>query len=122
MRYPAGARLITKMIGVVVGNNDYSKRREDPGFEGFSDLDATAEDMVNAERGMASLGVDTENDIIRRKNATWEDFREVFDQVTMKCGAYCQQALDRGDKATIGVMFYYAGHGLQDNTTYALCN
>ena len=80
-----------------MGNNDYSTRRKDPNFEGFKDLDATADDMVNAERGMASLGVDTENDMIRRKNATWEDFKSIFDQINMKFGAYRQQAQNKGD-------------------------
>ena len=77
VRYPHKARLITKMIGVIVCNKNYDERRKQKGFESFIDLPAVDDDMIEAKKGMLNLGV-KEADLITVPDASYDKFTEIF--------------------------------------------
>ena len=71
IRYPHKARLITKIMGVIVCNKNYGERRKEKGFEFFFDLPAVDDDMIEAKKGMLNLGV-KEADLITVTDASYD--------------------------------------------------
>ena len=43
-------------IAILIGNKDYSARRQENGYGGFTDLEAVDQDIENMENGLKSLG------------------------------------------------------------------
>ena len=105
----------TKQIWVCVHNSDYEERRKIPGSEGFEDIAECDKDAVNFRKGVKSLGARQLN-IRDIPDAGYDDFKELFRDLQREL----LSGEANGEKTL--VFFYYAGHGIQRNLTYAVSN
>ena len=100
-----------------MGNEDYSARQLDPGYDGFCNLNAVSTDIENVKQGLMKLGV-SEADILIKREADFGVFSKLISQEL--AGIVAANWLN-GRKKTF-IFFYYAGHGVMKNFTYAVCN
>ena len=86
------------------------------GWGNFQDIPYVDADAENAKRGFISLGANP-NDITVKEDQSFEGlkkfFRSINNQVIVNWETHRQKSL---------VFVYYAGHGVMDNTVYAVCN
>ena len=62
-----------------MGNEDYSARRLDPGYDGFVNLDAVSTDIENVKKGLVNLGV-REEEILVKREADFAVFSKLISQ------------------------------------------
>ena len=101
---------------VIVKNRYYDKRREEPGYEGFADLPDVDTDVQNVLKGVKGLGARDE-DITVIEEADFEKMKEVIKRLSLDVA----NNWENGRMRTL-VFFYYAGHGMMNNYTYAVLN
>ena len=105
----------TKTIWVCVHNTDYSERRKIPGNEGFADIEEAETDAQNFKKGAKKLGARLVH-LKMMPDAGYDDLKDLFSELQKEL----LNAETSGQKTL--VFFYYAGHGVQKNFTFAVCN
>lgn len=101
---------------IIIKNKSYNLRRKIPGYEGFSDINEVIEDAINVRKGVMGLGA-RPIDIIEIEDCDFKSFEQLFRNLTSEiCNNW-----DRGRDFTL-IFFYYAGHGLMENFTFAVVN
>ena len=101
----------------LIGNQDYSIRREAEGYDGFVDLPAVIEDIQNARDGLIDLGISSDA-IIEIYDA---DFTTISRDVIQFAEGNISANWLNGKQKTM-IFVYYAGHGIMSNFTKAVCN
>lgn len=101
----------------MIGNRDYSRRRKEPGFDGFIDLPSVLDDLQEMRQGLVDLGVKSDEIYVLFDT----DFSTLSEQVMKKAGNLIAANWENGQRRTL-VFLYYAGHGVLQNVTKAVCN
>ena len=101
---------------IIIKNKNYEILRNDPNWSAFADIPNVDADAVNAKNGFMSLGANI-CDITTVENASFEDLKNIFGGIQRNV---IQNWAGGNQKSLIFV--YYAGHGVMDNTVYAVCN
>ena len=70
-------------IFLLIGNNDYSDRRKDEGYEAFGDLNAVKDDIRNTKEGLMRLGVKS-SEITVINNAGFKEFSRLMNEQMVK--------------------------------------
>ena len=74
------------------------------------------EDGIKVKAGFLKLGAE-EDDINEKDDLNFEGFKKLMKYYRKKV----QGNWDHGNRKSL-IMFYYAGHGVMDNLTEAVCN
>lgn len=90
----------------------YEEKRRITGNNGFADIPEVAQDTVNVIAGMTSLGIEP-SDIRMIKDASHACIKTLFKDL--------RKEVMNDDIPTL-IFFYYAGHGMCNNLTYAVLN
>ena len=77
--------------------------------------------MKNVLDGVENLGARS-SDIHWHENLDFAGFSKLHGELLSKANHYVYDAKERGREEHVVIIYYYGGHGLQDNFTYALCN
>ena len=111
---------------VIVKNRRYNLLRKKPrkdtedldttGYEKIQDIKEVEDDAKNVRKGIIGLGARSE-DITEFEDASYKNFS---DQIK-KLRNTIYNNWTNGRQKTF-VFFYYAGHGIMTNTTFAVCN
>ena len=92
-----------------------------PAFEDLQDIPEVEDDLEVIRHGFKLLGVKEKNTRIVR-DATYEDFKDIYNFLMNRITVLQEQAKESNQEPVILVFFYYGGHGLQENYTYACLN
>ena len=100
---------------IILKNKNYDVLRNAPGWENFADIPNVDADAENAKRGFISLGASIA-DIQIYENLSFDDMKSLF-------GGMQRKVIQNWAAQQTSLIFvYYAGHGVMDNTVYAVCN
>ena len=101
---------------IIIKNKNYEVLAQDANWSAFANIPNVDQDAVNAKNGFISLGANIA-DILTVENASFEDLKSLFGGVQRNV----QSNWGSGQQKSL-VFVYYAGHGVMDNTVYAVCN
>ena len=102
---------------IIIKHRNYENLREDTdGWSTFQNIDAVDQDAQNAKAGFISLGANA-CDIQILENQSFKELSTFFRGINRGC----TQNWENGRQKTL-VFCYYAGHGIMDNTVFAVCN
>ncbi len=100
---------------VIICNEKYDVRRKDPGWEGLKDIKEVKDDYQNVRKGIKELGA-RDCDIIPMPDCTYEQLHALFKDMQEEI----RKNSRHGEKTL--VFIYYAGHGVNDEFTFAVVN
>ena len=100
---------------LVIKNKSYGILREKPNWEGFQDIPNVDDDANNVKQGLRLLGADL-TEIKTYEDISYEKLHKVKNKLKQKI---VQNKIDGYNTLCF---VYYAGHGVMDNMTYAVCN
>ena len=101
---------------IIIKNKNYEVLAQDPNWSAFANIPNVDQDAVNAKNGFISLGANIA-DINIVENASFDDLKNLFGGIQRNV----IQNWAAGQQKSL-VFVYYAGHGVMDNTVYAVCN
>lgn len=103
------------MYALLIGNKDYSKKREaDPKWQ---DLETVDEDILNVKAGLKSTFGMTDSQIFTSQEVSFPKMKAEMGKIT----TLVYENGEAGKKTLVFV--YYAGHGqMQDNYTRIVLN
>ena len=104
-------------IFVLVGNAIYSTRREEEGYQGFTDLPAVYNDLENMKKGLKRALGAQDSEIMEMKDIDFAKLSATMINLNERIIANWVT----GSKQTL-VLFYYAGHGIMKNYTSIVCD
>ena len=100
---------------IIIKNKNYEVLAQDPHWSAFANIPNVDQDAINAKNGFMSLGASIA-DITTVEDASFADLKSLFSGMQRKViqnWAGQQKSL---------IFVYYAGHGIMDNTVFAVCN
>ena len=100
---------------IVIKNKRYDKLRQQPGWQGFQDIPNVDDDTINAKNGFKELGANL-TEIQIYEDVNFKEFSEIMNGLQEKI------IQNWAGKQRSLCFVYYAGHGVMDNMTYAVCN
>ena len=101
---------------IIIKNKRYDELRQLAGWEGFQDIPNVDNDAVNAKKGFKELGANL-TEISIYEDVNFKEFKEIMHGLQTKI----IQNYEGGKQKSL-CFVYFAGHGVMDNTTYAVCN
>ena len=105
-----------RFFWVIIKNKHYDKLRQLPGWEKFKDIPYVDDDAIRAMKGFKELGA-IETDIIVKEDATRKEFKQIMKRIEDKINKNWYESNLRSF-----CFVYYAGHGVMNTMTYAVCN
>ena len=102
-------------IAVVVICSNYDQVREREGCAGYQDLEEAVNDKETVLESLAKLSF-TKDEIVTMDDPTYNGMNIYMRELALKI------AKATAENKNILIFWYYAGHGIQDNTVSMIVN